>query len=201
MDLSGKRMDNRNMTPVFIDKSEGNDVQQTVRFYYFVVTFQESGYPYPDLKIGDSFAGDSFLFRMFSSLPVIWLESNHQFILSGPLGGGFFNKAEQINVLFEFLEEHNVEVDAVFHTFQNTPGRSYLNIQRGEIYRLEHKVLSAFESPSGESPMINNNNMMISNEETEVFSEWNKLVVEGVKTRYRAQPERTLRQRVKGEDQ
>ena len=189
-------MHNKKLVPVFIDKSVGNEFEQTIRFYYFVVTFREDSRQESSSELID------LPYRPFDSLkplalPVLWLESNHRFVLSGPLGGGYFTNVKQVDELFELFEQNDLVVDAIFHSFENRIGQSHLNIKRGEIYRLDSDVISDLRSTSGEALLINNNNMLISSEEADVFSMWNRQVIDEVRVSYRKQPEKSLRQRVK----
>ncbi|MFT5700938.1 MAG: hypothetical protein ACI8ZB_003823 [Desulforhopalus sp.] len=192
-------MNNENLVPIFIDKSEGDEFEQIVRFYYFVVTFTESSQQILNIELSKYPDSGVDVLKPLS-LPVMWLESNHRFILTGVLGGGYFTSVEKVDELFDFFEENDLVVDVIFHSFHNLMRESYLDIKRGEVYRLNTSVLAGFEISGKETLFINSNNMVISPEETDTIKKWNKQVVDGVKARYREQPERTLRHRVKRGD-
>lgn len=184
--------------PIFIDKSVPNEFSEIVRFYYFVVTFRETNWKALEIEVKKLLESRVDILKPLA-LPVIWLESSYRYILSGPLGGGTFNSVQQIDELFDFFDENFVEIETVFHSFENKSKSSHLNIKRGEVYRLDSGIVSSLSL--GKSPNINNNNMIASVEETSVFRLWNRSVVDRVKARYRDNPDRTLRKRIKGEDQ
>ena len=189
-------MDNSRLIPVFIDKSAGDKDKQSVRFYYFIVTVEESSFRYASSDLERS---PGFLANIFKPLSVTatWLDSVHRFILSRSLDGSRFINAEKIELVFDYLDRHNLNVDTMYHTFTNFPGGSCLTFERGQVYRLNTDLIIFNNLDNGEEPIINNNNMLYSSEETEAFNTWNENVLSPIIMRYKMSPEESLRGRVR----